>query len=625
MRPVRTGVQRTSRRRALSSKPVALIVLGALILTVAAWTAPAAAATDYLLMPRSELLARPTTGTAWSNLKAVANSSLGSANLCDQNEDHHLRTLAAALVYARTGTASYATKARAGVMAAIKTQVVGCNNATLALGRQLTAYVLAADFADLSGTNDTVFRTWLSAIRTKIIGGHSVWNSLWNTHRDSANNWGAYAGAARIAASRYLGDAADVGYAAVVTQGFLGNRAKYGKFGQNLGSDDLSWSCVSESAYTPENKACIKSGINVDGAFIADISRSGPLKWPPGDTGVQYQLETIQGVGLQVELLYRAGYTAAWDWSTRAMKRAASIVTRSKASGGMGWNETNAAKQMPWLLNKRYGTSIPTVASGMGRGIGFTDWLWGPGGGGGGATPKPTSNATPKPTPTPPPGDAPVVSAPSVRLSTTSSVPSSDVPVVVVWGLTSSDDPIKRYELQMQTDDGSFSSKTLSSATAKSYRRTLDANHDYTFRIRAVDTKGRVGAWRTVGPSHAGTISDSSSALDWTGSWSLVNLSGYLGGQAHWTNSSGTTSSLTFTGSSVAWVGPVGPTRGKAQVSIDGDYVATIDLYASSFKARRILFATAVSQGTHTITVKGLGTSGRPTVAVDAFFVVRPG
>ena len=78
-------------------------------------------------------------------------------------------------------------------------------------------------------------------------------------------------------------------------------------------------------------------------------------------------------------------------------------------------------------------------------------------------------------------------------------------------------------------------------------------------------------------------------------------------------------------GTSVAWVGAMGPTRGKAQVYLDGKYVVTVDLRASSFKARRILFATAVPSGTHTIVVKGLGTSGRPTITVDAFYLVRPG
>jgi hypothetical protein len=56
----------------------------------------------------------------------------------------------------------------------------------------------------------------------------------------------------------------------------------------------------------------------------------------------------------------------------------ADLVTRSKSGGGTGWNETTASRQMPWLLNRRYGMSIPRRSSGMGRAIGFTDWLWGP-------------------------------------------------------------------------------------------------------------------------------------------------------------------------------------------------------------------------------------------------------
>jgi hypothetical protein len=55
----------------------------------------------------------------------------------------------------------------------------------------------------------------------------------------------------------------------------------------------------------------------------------------------------------------------------------ASIVTRSRASGGTGWNATLASRQMPWLLNKRYSLRLPTRPSLMGRAIGFTDWLWG--------------------------------------------------------------------------------------------------------------------------------------------------------------------------------------------------------------------------------------------------------
>ena len=372
MGPVGTGVQWTSHVSPRARLAAALI---AAALLIPAAPAPADAATDYILMSRSALMARPVSGTPWRNLKAVAAASLGTPNLCDQNGRHHLRTLAAALVYARTGWAYYGRKARGGVMAAIRTQRVGCDNATLALGRQLTAYVLAADFADLAGAPDTTFRSWLATIRRKIIGGHGVWDSLYRTHVRSAANWGAYAGAARIAAGLYIGDTTDIQAASLVTRGFLGDRTAF-RFSDRLTTAAKTWAC-SPTTYRPVNPWCRRSGILVDGAVVADISRGGSLRWPPGTTGVQYQLDSIQGLGLQVELLYQNGYSGAWRWSSSALRRMANIVTRSKAAGGTGWNETQASRQMPWLLNRRLGMSLPRRYSGMGRAIGFTDWLWG--------------------------------------------------------------------------------------------------------------------------------------------------------------------------------------------------------------------------------------------------------
>jgi hypothetical protein len=374
MRPVGHGVQWTSR---ITPRTTILAILAALTLVIPSTIdpTPTAAANGYILMSRSALMARPVTGVRWSNLRSVANAPLGSPNMCDQNSKHHLRTLAAALVYARTGSSAHGTKARNGVLSAIRTQRIGCDNATLALGRQLMAYVLAADFANLSGAGDATFRSWLRTIRKRVIGGHGVWNSLFRTHYLSATNWGAYAGASRIAASLYLGDTADVRAASLITRGFLGDRTAF-RFSDNLTSAALSWSC-SPTRYTPVNRWCRRGGLLVDGVVIADLSRGGARRWPPGSTGVQYQLDSIQGLGLQVELLYQNGYSAAWRWSDRALRRMANVVTRSRAAGGTGWNETLASRQMPWLLNRRLGMSLPRVLTGMGRAIGFTDWLYG--------------------------------------------------------------------------------------------------------------------------------------------------------------------------------------------------------------------------------------------------------
>ena len=75
----------------------------------------------------------------------------------------------------------------------------------------------------------------------------------------------------------------------------------------------------------------------------------------------------------------------------------------------------------------------------------------------------------------------------------------------------------------------------------------------------------------------------------------------------------------------MAWVGPVGPTRGKAKVYLDGVYVATIDAYRSSYAARRVLFARNLADGSHTLKISALGTTGHPTVAIDNVYLLNPG
>jgi hypothetical protein len=122
----------------------------------------------------------------------------------------------------------------------------------------------------------------------------------------------------------------------------------------------------------PVNPPCKLSGIDVNGAIPMDISRAGPLTWPPGSSGLSYTLETLQGLVIQAELLYRAGYDT-WNWSNQALRRAGDVMTRANS-----WNYTSVSYHVPWLLNERYGLSLPTKPAGYGRVFGYTDWLYGP-------------------------------------------------------------------------------------------------------------------------------------------------------------------------------------------------------------------------------------------------------
>ncbi len=426
--PDETAKAKRSRRRALS------VVLAIAIPALLVAFAPALAADDdYLLMPRAELLSLPTSGSAWDSLRKVADSPWGTPDLCDRNLKHGTKALGGALVYARTGVDGYSTKTRDAIMSAIGTERADCS--ILSIARQLGSYGLAADFIKLGGSDDEQFRRWLSAMRTRTFSEHPRWQTLVGTHRDSANNFGAFAGASRIAASLYLGDGDDVAQAAAVLRGFLGDRDAWAGFrGQGRTNGSLEdtvrvWACDgSAEAFVPINPDCTKLGVSVDGAIVNDVSRDDlGLTWPVGRTGIGYTLESLQGLVLQAELLYRNGYAGAWNWSDAALRRVARLVTRNGLDGGGTWNLSSVNYHVPWILNFRYGKSLPTRSAGYGRTFGYTDWLYGartatevaaqgesvvppsspatvattkptPA-----ATPKPTSAATPSPTTTPAP------------------------------------------------------------------------------------------------------------------------------------------------------------------------------------------------------------------------------
>ena len=117
--------------------------------------------------------------------------------------------------------------------------------------------------------------------------------------------------------------------------------------------------------------------------------------------------------------------------------------------------------------------------------------------------------------------------------------------------------------------------------------------------------------------------SETSSKIAYRGTWRTAGFPGYAGNAAKYATKAGATAKFTFSGSRVVWYGPVGPTRGKARVIVDGKYLKTVDLYARSFTARKAVFSKSwASTGRHTLTIQVLGTAGHPYVAIDGFTVV---
>lgn len=334
-------------------------------------------------MTSSEITSLPTSGTAWTNMRSAAYGSWGIADLKNQDNKHAIYTLAGALVYARTGDNAIRIKVRDGIMAAKRSLDQSAewqtSNGVLAAGRQIGAYVIAADliaFRGLDSYSDNEFRAWLTTIRTTNIGTHGRWKALTFTCENSPANWGTFACASRIAASIYIGDTADVNRAANIIRAFLGERSFYpanapGQNGyfQHTQGYDVSWAC-NDATWTAINPGCVKSGVNLDGALVEDVARGGSCCTPQG-SGVGYSWEALQGLFVSVELLYRTGaYGDPYQWSNQALKRSLDFMQRS------GWGISNVAKYVPWMANKRYGTSYPTASSISGRILGWGDWLF---------------------------------------------------------------------------------------------------------------------------------------------------------------------------------------------------------------------------------------------------------
>ena len=111
---------------------------------------------------------------------------------------------------------------------------------------------------------------------------------------------------------------------------------------------------------------------------------------------------------------------------------------------------------------------------------------------------------------------------------------------------------------------------------------------------------------------------DASAAIAYAGTWSKAHYHRYAGGTVRYATARGATATLSFSGRSVTWIGPAGPTRGSARVYLDGKLVRTVDLKAGGFTARRTIFSMSWSTaGAHTLRIEVLGTAGHPLVAID--------
>ena len=178
---------------------------------------------------------------------------------------------------------------------------------------------------------------------------------------------------------------------------------------------------------------------------------------------------------------------------------------------------------------------------------------------------------------------------------------------------------VRRYDLQIQRNSGSWQALRLSSSRAHSRDLTLTAGSWYRLRLRVVYGGGMLSRWAYSARSKVIRLQETSSTIDYSGSWRRIKSQGASGSYVRYTTSSSAAARFAFDGRSFAWVSPKGPTRGYARIYIDGTYRGRINLNATSFVARRVVFRAGWStRGHHVVVIRCAATSGHPRIDVDA-------
>lgn len=127
--------------------------------------------------------------------------------------------------------------------------------------------------------------------------------------------------------------------------------------------------------------------------------------------------------------------------------------------------------------------------------------------------------------------------------------------------------------------------------------------------------------WSSAGSWSIRVLEESGMTL--RGPWRPAFHEGYSGGAVAYATTRGASASLGLRLTGAGWLGPVGPTRGAAEVEVDDAERARVDAFSPRFEPQRLLFARAWDVvGEHAITIRVVGTRERPMVAVDGLVTV---
>jgi subtilisin family serine protease len=190
------------------------------------------------------------------------------------------------------------------------------------------------------------------------------------------------------------------------------------------------------------------------------------------------------------------------------------------------------------------------------------------------------------------------------------------------WPAASDDLAMGSYRVEVSRNGGAWT--TLATTTARTLDQVLAFSGTYQFRVTARDAAGNATAplvTRVITPVR---YEETTSLAKYAGSWSSSTQTSASGGKTRFTSGSGASVTFSFNGRTGALVAPLGPTKSSLKVYVDGAYVKTISLYASTTRPRTIVYTTGtLGAGTHTLKLVNVRVGSRIRADVDAFVVLR--
>jgi hypothetical protein len=219
----------------------------------------------------------------------------------------------------------------------------------------------------------------------------------------------------------------------------------------------------------------------------------------------------------------------------------------------------------------------------------------------------------------------PVLTGPSETFSSlvgSSSDLAGGTQIRTSWSATDASG-ICSYTLKRSIDGGAYEPLALSSAKATSFVETLPQGATYRYYVSAKDCAGKTAS--AYGPVTRFALWD---VGKWpttsTGSWLTAAVDAALGGSQRYSTHAGDKVSFTTSMRTVAFISRGAPTRGRANVYLDGVLDQTIDLSRTGTSNRMTMYQhTFPAVATHTITVENLATADRPRIEADAFATLR--